>query len=155
MKIIYHCFGGSHSSVTAAAIHLGLLPTNRLPTAAELLTLPYFDARSRGEEGEIKYMGTDTYNNKVFAAGKKNLGNRFEALIYDLMDVIGVSRDQVLLLNTSPFVNPLMAFGGFTSRRLGLTLIGRPIVSLGTQLAFFKLVDYVNRNKFLWEGVNN
>ncbi|HBC94637.1 MAG TPA: hypothetical protein DCZ10_17500, partial [Pelotomaculum sp.] len=26
MKVIYHCHGGTHSSVTAAAIHLGMLP---------------------------------------------------------------------------------------------------------------------------------
>jgi hypothetical protein len=31
MKIIYHCYGGTHSSVIAAAIHLGLLPEDRVP----------------------------------------------------------------------------------------------------------------------------
>ncbi|MDN5326716.1 MAG: hypothetical protein PWP41_1412 [Moorella sp. (in: firmicutes)] len=152
MKVIYHCFGGSHSSVTAAAIHLGLLPRDRLPAAAELMSLPYFDARSRGEEGEIKYMGTDIYGNKVYAAGKKNLGSRFEALLYDLAKVLGLPRQELLLLNTSPFVNRLMVLGGFTSRRLGLAIPGRPIVILGTRRAYFRLVEFVDRHRPLWEG---
>ncbi|HEX3010797.1 MAG TPA: DUF3189 family protein, partial [Syntrophomonadaceae bacterium] len=39
MKIIYHCFGGSHSSVTAAAIHLGLIEKHRPPSMEELMSL--------------------------------------------------------------------------------------------------------------------
>jgi hypothetical protein len=41
MKIIYCCYGGSHSSVTAAAIHLDMLPLTRKPTSAELLSIPF------------------------------------------------------------------------------------------------------------------
>lgn len=124
MMVIYHCFGGSHSSVTAAAIHLGLLSRHRLPTAAELLALPYFDGRSRGEEGDLKYMGTDAYGNKVYAVGKKNLGARFETFLYNLAAVIGIPRRNILLLNTSPLVNMSMRIGGFISRRMGLTFWG-------------------------------
>jgi len=152
MKVIYHCFGGSHSSITAAAIHLGLLPRDRLPAAAELMSLPYFDARSRGEEGEIKYLGTDPFNNDVYAAGKKNLGARFEALLYDLTTALGLPRQGLLLLNTSPFVNPLMVLGGFTSRRLGMTTPGRPLVLLGSRRAYFSLVAFVDRHRPLWQG---
>lgn len=146
MLIIYHCFGGSHSSVTAAAIHLGLLPCERLPTAAEFLALPYFDARSKGEEGEVKFMGEDSEGNKVYTAGKKKLGNRFEALLYDLVEVLGIPRQEILLLNTSPLVNYIMRLGGFISRRMGITSLGRPIVIWGTRLAYFQLVDFVAQN---------
>jgi len=150
MIVIYHCFGGSHSSVTMAAIHLGLLPRNRLPTAAELLALPYFDGRSRGEEGELKFMGTDVYGNRVYAVGKKNLGSRFEALLYDLAATLGIKRQDILLLNTSPLVNLLMRIGGFTSRRMGLTFLGRPLVVLGTRRAFASLLKLVEQNQHLW-----
>ena len=43
MKIIYHCYGGSHSSVIAAALHLGLLAKDRIPNETELMAIPYFD----------------------------------------------------------------------------------------------------------------
>lgn len=150
--VIYHCFGGSHSSVTAAAIHLGLLSRHRLPTAAELLALPYFDGRRRGEEGELKYMGTDAYGNKVYAAGKKNLGVRFESILYNLASVIGIPRKNILLLNTSPLVNVSMRIGGFISRRIGLTFLGRPLVVWGTQRAFPRLELFVAENRNLWQN---
>ncbi|WP_258359028.1 DUF3189 family protein [Moorella sulfitireducens (nom. illeg.)] len=151
MVVVYHCFGGSHSSITAAAIHLGLLPRNRLPTAAELLALPYFDGRSRGEEGELKFIGIDEYGNKIYAAGKKNLGSRFEALLYDLAAILGIKGQEILLIDTSPLVNLLMRIGGFTSRRIGLTFLGRPVVVLGTRRAFPGLVKLVEQNKHLWK----
>ena len=43
MIIIYRCYGGTHSSVMAASIHLELLPGDRKPAGKELLALPYFD----------------------------------------------------------------------------------------------------------------
>ncbi|MGI6285641.1 DUF3189 family protein [Neomoorella humiferrea] len=152
MMVIYHCFGGSHSSVTAAAIHLGLLSRHRLPTAAELLALPYFDGRSRGEEGDLKYMGTDAYGNKVYAVGKKNLGARFETFLYNLAAVIGIPRRNILLLNTSPLVNMSMRIGGFISRRMGLTFLGRPLVVWGTRRAFPRLGLFVAENRNLWQN---
>ncbi|HWJ02080.1 MAG TPA: DUF3189 family protein, partial [Verrucomicrobiae bacterium] len=45
MKIIYNCYGGSHSSVTAAAIHLGLVDCGKVPCARELWKLPYYDSQ--------------------------------------------------------------------------------------------------------------
>ncbi|NLW07900.1 MAG: DUF3189 family protein [Clostridia bacterium] len=144
MIIIYHCFGGTHSSVTAAAIHLGLLPRDRLPTAAEFRALPYFDARRKGEEGEIRFMGRDSAGNNIYTVGKKNLGTRFEALFYDLAVALGVPQQEILLLNTSPLVNHAMKLGGFISRRLGLVSVGRPLVVWGTRRAYFNLVRFVN-----------
>jgi len=37
MKIIYHCFGGSHSSVLAAALHLGIIDKNKVPGMSEVV----------------------------------------------------------------------------------------------------------------------
>ncbi|HCX78095.1 MAG TPA: hypothetical protein DG577_01645, partial [Firmicutes bacterium] len=43
--MIYHCYGGAHSSVTAAAVHVGLLARDKTPSRLELVSLPYFDAQ--------------------------------------------------------------------------------------------------------------
>ena len=53
MIIIYHCYGGTHSSVMAASLHLGLLPQDKKPTGKELLALPYFDQQSGADFGKI------------------------------------------------------------------------------------------------------
>ena len=146
MKIIYHCFGGSHSSVTAAAIHLGLLPTNRLPSFRELMALPHFDKTPGEVYGVIRFKGRTAEGDEVYTLGKKNLGSRLDQVFMGLAELLGV-KDQVVVVNTMHHVNVLMMAGGFLSRRLGLVSLGRPILVWGTRLAFPQLVQAVETVK--------
>lgn len=136
MPIIFHCFGGAHSSVTAASIYLGLLPGHRRPTVGEILGLPYFDARPDGREGELLFLGRDAAGHDVYCAGKRYLGYRFTALIKALLEALAIDASELTLINTFPCVNPLMAAGGYASRRLKLVRLGRPLVARGTVLAY-------------------
>jgi len=147
MKIIYCCYGGSHSSVTAAAIHLGLLPLNRKPTGAELLNIPYFDRQKNPDHGFFRFMGKDEYGNEVYIVGKHNLGKSFEDIIRQIAGIYGFDQSDLALIDTMPYVNVTMMIGGFTSRRLGIIWIGRPVVILGTKKAYFKLAAMVHRIK--------
>ncbi len=142
MNIIYHCFGGAHSSVTAAALHLGLLPKDRLPTLQELMAIPYFDNTDNSNFGSIRFMGLDEYKNAIYVLGKKSLGDRYINIIHGIAEIMGV-RHQVLAVNTMPHVNWVMKIGGFISRRVGMVFIGRPLVGLGTRKAYWALVNLV------------
>ncbi len=142
MKIIYHCFGGSHSSVTAAALHLGLIDKHRPPTVDELMSLPYFDKTTEADFGSIRFMGIDEYGNEVYVLGKKSMSERLTHILKGLAQILGVE-DQVLVVNAMDRVNISMKLGGFTSRRIGLPSVGRPVVSRGTIKAFFQLVNLV------------
>jgi hypothetical protein len=142
MKIIYHCFGGSHSSVTAAAIHLGLLEKHRPPTNDELMSLPYYDKTTNNDFGSIRFMGVDEYGNQVYVLGKKSLGGRFTNILNGVAQILGKD-NQVIVVNTMDRVNISMKLGGFTSRRIGLPSLGRPVVTKGTRDAFFDLVNLV------------
>lgn len=146
MKIIYHCFGGSHSSVTAAALHLGLIPETRLPSPQELKNIPYFDQQLAEDHGDFKYMGEDKEGNQVYIIGKRNLGSMFEPLIRGLARIFSIPQDEMLVVDTLPCVNWIMVLGGILSRKLGVVSVGRPIVIYGTSQAhgnFIKLVDQV------------
>lgn len=143
MKIIYHCFGGTHSSIIAAALHLGWLPRERLPRADEIQAIPYFDQRRRGEEGEIKFLGRDSYGHEIYAVGKRGMGVLLENFLYDLTEALELPREELLLVDTTPLVNCWMALGGFLSRRLGLTFLGRPLVIWGVKRAYHSLVNLV------------
>ncbi|MGI9952869.1 DUF3189 family protein [Moorellaceae bacterium AZ2] len=151
MKIIYHCFGGTHSSIVAAALHLGWMRPDRLPAPEELQSLPYFDRRPEGREGQILFLGRDQHNNEVYVVGKRGMGETFENLLCDLMQELDLPREELLLLNTSPLVNWPMAVGGFLSRRLGLSLLGRPLVIWGVRRTFGRLATFVQENRPLWE----
>lgn len=156
MKIVYHCFGGSHSSVTAAAIHLGILSSSRLPTVAELLRVPFFDEQLAENHGIFHFIGDDEFGNQVYIVGRRNLGRFFEPLMYGIARTMGISDNELLFVNTMPCVNWLMVVGGFLSRRLRLVPVGRPIVLEGTRRSFHnfvKLVDAVKTSKLVQRKV--
>lgn len=142
MKIIYHCFGGSHSSVLAASLHLGLIDKDKLPTFSDLMALPYFDKTNNDDFGSIRIFGNDEYGNQVYVLGKKSMGNRYAAMLEGIADILG-ARDQLLAVNCMNKVNWFMKIGGFTSRRIGAVDMGRPVLGKGTIDAFFKLVNLV------------
>lgn len=147
MKIIYHCYGGAHSSVTAAAVHLAWLPTDRLPEKEELQKIPYFDQQKDKDHGYIRFMGTDEYNNEIYVLGRRNCAKVFENMARELVTVFDQAKEDYLFFNVMPYVNWKMVLGGYTSRRLGITCIGRPIISAGVIASYWKIVSFVQRVK--------
>ncbi|HWJ03197.1 MAG TPA: DUF3189 family protein [Verrucomicrobiae bacterium] len=143
MKIIYNCYGGSHSSVTAAAIHLGLLDCGNVPCARELWELPYYDSQVKKDHGTLHFMGTDEFNNRIFVVGRRNMGKPVKRALAGLAHFYGIPEQDFRLVDPMPYVNWAMVVGGFTSRRLGLIPLGRPVVTWGTRLAFPKLSELV------------
>lgn len=141
MKIIYHCFGGSHSSVTAASLHLGLLAKDRLPSAEELMALPYYDKTNNQDFGAIHYMGRDEQGNDIYVLGKKSLGNRFSNVLMGVAELLG--KEEILAINVMDRVNISMKLGGFTSRRLHIPFLGRPVVIWGTRQAFKSMISLI------------
>lgn len=144
MKIIYHCFGGSHSSVTAAAIHLGMLDKHKTPSGEELISLPYYDKTNNQDFGSIRFMGEDKQGNQVYVLGKKSLGDRYSNILLGIADILG-AKEELMVINCMAEINWIMKIGGFTSRRLRLTWIGRPLVSQGTIWSYNSLTRLVEK----------
>jgi hypothetical protein len=142
MKVIYHCYGGSHSSVMAAALHLGLLAKDRLPTAEELIALPYYDKTTNADFGSVRFMGIDEYKNEVFVLGKKNMGDRYSNLLMGIAKILG-AEEHLLVVNCMNRVNLAMKLGGFSSRKMGVVSLGRPVLVHGSRKAFLELVNLV------------
>lgn len=142
-KIIYHCYGGAHSSVTAAAIHLGKLPEGKTPTNIELLSLNLFDKLTKDGHGELHFAGTDEWQNQIYSLGCRNVGNAMERLLRGMAEMFA-QKEQLIFVDTLHCVTMKMRIGGYISRRLGLINIGRPIVLLGTKEAYPRLVALVS-----------
>ncbi|MEW6309206.1 MAG: DUF3189 family protein [Bacillota bacterium] len=147
MKIIYHCWGAAHSSVTAAAIHLGLLPEDRVPSAVELLKLPYFDKQTRAGHGVLHFYGVDQAGNEVFILGRESHAVLVPRIVLGLAAVVGVDPHELRFVDTMPCVNLLMMLGGFLSRSAGLVFPGRSIVTFGTRLAYMALSAVARRER--------
>ncbi|TCO80089.1 DUF3189 family protein [Marinisporobacter balticus] len=147
MYIIYHCVGGCHSSCTAAAIHLNMLPTDHTPSKYDLLNIPFFDTLEKTDQGKIIYRGTDTFGNKVHTLGRQFSPQIVIPAIKDMWRILGQKEEDLLIVNTLPCVNFLMRIGGFSSRRLKWVKFGRPIVTRGTLSAYKNIIQVVEETK--------
>ncbi len=114
------------------------------------MKLPYFDVQISDDHGVFRFLGRDESGNRIFIIGRRNLGSNFENLVYGLADIFEVPKEDMLLVNTMPFVNWMMVLGGFLSRGLKIPLIGRPIVIKGVQHSFFKFVALVEKVKSIY-----
>lgn len=157
MIYIYNCYGGTHSSSIASAIHLKKLPLDRTPTRKEILEVDYFNKLTYADMGKIIYRGIDEDGNKVFSIGRgtsKVLIPGLENLVKILYDECGLN-EKIIFSNMSPAVPIAMTFGGFFSRGLGIHFIGVPLLVIGAKQAYSKIVSMVNHTKKSAMETNN
>lgn len=147
MKIVYDDYGGTHSTPVAAALHLGKMGGDSVPTNAELMALPLFDRVTKAGQGYLTFMGTDAEGHEVYILGRGPSGVIVErALISGSMLAGGLSTC-IMFVETLSCVNLWMRLGGFLSRALGWVSFGRPLVLYGTRKAFPSLVKLVASTK--------
>lgn len=146
MKIVYHCYGGAHSSIMAAGVHLGLVPTDRTPTVEELRRIPLFDEPVGKDHGIIRFMGRDEYDNEIYTLGRRKVGIQIKKVLTGMADVAGIS-GELVLVDVLNYVNWQMMLGGFSSRKLGLVSLGRPVVTWGSQRFFWDIRNVVQQVK--------
>lgn len=149
MIYLYNCYGGTHSSSLASAVHLKKLPSDRIPTKEEILNTDHFNKLTYKDMGRIIYRGTDDEGNKVFSVGRgtsRVLIPCLENLIILLHKECGL-KEKIILSNMSPTVPPAMTIGGFFSRGLHIHFIGVPLLVIGAQQAYMRVVELVNRTR--------
>lgn len=147
MIIIYSCFGGAHSSPVAAAIHLGRLPSHRLPTDEELLSIDGFDRTTSDDYGRLRHVGADEAGHRIYVLGRGPGASAVERAFFFGYALAGGAGGEVRFVHTLPCVNAAMRIGGYLSRGLGLPALGRPLVLSGTRRAYPRLVELVNSVK--------
>lgn len=147
--IVYYDYGGSHTSVTAAAVHTGRLPSDKLPSGDDLMAVPYLDKTTPEDFGKLKHIGTDKNGDQIYALGTKI--SRHLELLGDMAGLLDVS-NQYVFLNTSPYVNNVLRVGGWLSRSVSLPALGRPLVVSGLRDAFPALSSMVERVKLQQKG---
>jgi hypothetical protein len=149
MIFIYNCYGGTHSSSLAAAIHLKKLPTDRIPTTKEILDTDRFNKLTYKDMGSIIYRGTDEDGNKVFTLGRgtsKALVPSLQNLITILQKDCGL-KEKIIMSNMSPTVPPAMTMGGFFSRGLKINFIGVPLLVIGAKQRYKMVINLVNNTR--------
>lgn len=132
MKIFYSCFGGAHSSVTAAAIHMGYLPSDRLPTIREILTVPFYDKAENHQIGLANFMGIDAGQCEIYFLGLGHARDYYTGILYEFINEINLhKKNEIIVIDVTPLLNSRTRLGGFMSRRLNIVNIGRPLTAYG------------------------
>lgn len=148
MKILYHCYGGTHSSILAAAVHTGMLTPGEVPAPERFLSLPLYDQQDDNDYGRIHYYGRDpAAGYPVYVVGRRNHGAETEMVVAGLHGAFGL-REVLKVVDTTPTLNWAMQLGGFLSRAVGLKAAGRLLVTWGSRMAYRKvtaLVDQVRK----------
>lgn len=147
MKVIYYCYGSAHSSVISAAIHLGLLPSDRIPSAQEIMATPYFDRTDSREIGTCFFVGRDEDGREVYIMGMGPGREVVKRAILSVLKVFGIDTREFALVDALPSAGLLVRTGGILSRRLGLVRLGRPLVVRGIQRNYWAFCDFVRSTK--------
>ncbi|NLY30147.1 MAG: DUF3189 family protein [Firmicutes bacterium] len=147
MLIIYACYGGAHTSPMAAAIHLGRLKGDPLPSLEDILNVQYFDVLATGDRGRVFPVGTDELGNQVYILGRGNYQQPIIQAVKSGYMLAGGDPRQIMFVNTLKGVNWPMRVGGFLSRRLGLISLGRMVAAIGARWAYPKLMEIVAETK--------
>ncbi|MCR4430081.1 MAG: DUF3189 family protein [Tepidanaerobacteraceae bacterium] len=147
MKIFYYCYGSAHSSVVAASIHLGMLPSDRLPSAKEIEMLPHFDKTDSCEIGTPFFMGIDEYETEIFITGMTNERHLVKKAIYSFLRHSGIDESDLMMVDALKYVNLKTRLGGFLSRRMGLVALGRPLTIKGILEKYADFLALVKETK--------
>lgn len=149
MKVVYHCYGSAHSSVTAAAIHLGMLPRERRPTDAELLAVPRFDRTKTSELGKPFFIGRDSAGREIYVLGRGPAARLVANCVESLGELLGTPPLAVVMVNALPSVSLVTTIGGTLSRGLGIVWPGRPLVLWGIRRCYGRFVQLVTETERL------
>lgn len=152
MKVIYQCYGRSHTSIVAAHIHLGNLSDTGAPAVRQIIALPHFDAAKRHDFGRPLLMGRDRAGHEVYALGLALAAQAGLGAIYSIIR-LHEGAEEPLVVNALKGLGILARIGGGLSRELGLVAVGRPLVAYGIRQIYPRLVQTVNAVKrFLEES---
>lgn len=150
MKIFYYCYGGAHSSVIAAALHLNKLSYPL--TYGEIINFTYFDLNSPEIKGTPTLLGTDENKNEIYFVGYGKNKEMIVKLIKSFLQVNGINDDQYLFVDALDKINWRVHLGGFVSKALKQKNIGRRFTALGILLSAKEIQNKVETAKEISKG---
>lgn len=122
-RVFYACYAGTHSSVVAASLHLGLLDGG-----TKVSDLPLFDRRTHSEVGVPALVGVDKFGTEVYALGTGWLSGELERPLCDLIRVASPGA-RACICSVRGFLDVRARIGGFASRRCRMTRPGRALIA--------------------------
>jgi hypothetical protein len=147
MKVFYHCYGSSHTSVVASAIHTGRLDPRITPTLRKIISLEPFDRTGSGELGTLYEAGTGPAGEGIYFIGLGPARKTLCRAILSFLDLRRIRPRDYLFADALSPAGLTVRAGGILSRRFGLVSAGRPLAALGIRLAYPRLAALVTQTQ--------
>ncbi|PAE28151.1 ABC transporter [Paenibacillus sp. 7884-2] len=149
MIFIYNDYGGTHTTSLAAAYHLKKIPTDKVLTKEEIMSVDYFNKLTKHDLGKLIFHGLDEDGNAVYTIGRKD--NKYVVpAIQNLIELLQEKynfNEKIVISNTSPTVPIVMSIGGFFSRGLHIDFIGVPLLIAGAKQCCNQINRLVEQTK--------
>lgn len=142
--VVYHCFGGTHSSIIAVNLHLGILPWEKLPQKEEFLALTHFDQLANHQFGTVMPHGKDEGGNLICSLARRGQGQLAENILSSLSALLGA---QVKPVNALTPLGSVARVGGFLSRRWGIVGFGRSLLLTDCLKAYPRFQELVGNTR--------
>ncbi len=146
MKVVYSCYGGAHTSIVAAAIHLGFLSDKEVPSSQSIMKIPFYDKAENKNIGKPLFMGLDQNGHEIYVWGMGANRSACSNLIYDYANLMG-GRGPILIVNSIALINLPIRIGGFLSKKLKLVALGKPLTAMGIKKKYHRFVGLVGNVK--------
>lgn len=147
MKVIYHCYGGTHTSIVAASLHVGKLTLEENISVDDILKLDLFDSLKACDRGKINFFGRDERGVEIYVCGMGTKARIVKRAIKDIIEVYGIDSQDIYFASTLPYVNLYIRLGGFLSRSLGTVNLGRFFLIRGIKKKLPEINKLVNEVK--------
>jgi hypothetical protein len=141
--ILYHCYGGTHSSIIAANLHLGRLSWHTTQ-GTELLALTHFDQLDGNHLGLIIPHGQDEGGNLVCTVARRREVRLAENLLLSYSKLLGT---ELVMVNALSPLGSLARVGGFLSRRWGAISLGRLLLTGGCLRVWPRFLELVGQTR--------
>ncbi|WP_408955934.1 DUF3189 family protein [Natroniella sp. ANB-PHB2] len=143
MKVIYYCYGSAHTSVLAAALHVGLLPLQEKADSETIKNLPHYDQIESDQIGLPIFYGQDESKNQVYILGLGGQRKLMKQILYNYFQVCEINTTDIILVSALVHANFWTKIGGFLSRRCGIVTLGRPLTIYSLLQQYDCYVDLV------------
>ncbi|HZK34949.1 MAG TPA: DUF3189 family protein, partial [Bacillota bacterium] len=107
MKLVYYCYGGAHTSVTCASIHLDYLPMDKVPKAEEFNKVPFYDKMDNDKLGTPVYVGRDELGIDIYIMGMKNSSSVIIPTIKSYLNFCGDLQKDLVFVNALIDLHPI------------------------------------------------
>lgn len=146
MYVVYYGIGDSFAGSLAASLHLKTITYGKAFHRQLASAIPDLLALEEKAFGRLLFIGNDEFNNQIFLLNTGHAETIVLPALKSVFDILQVSRDRLLLVDTTETKSLIFLFGRFFYLRK-IKRLGVCLMLLGIKRFSRKICDIVSAAK--------